>query len=69
MSDEERPEGVWKYVLFQDGSKMLLVEQKKNLGCVRCGKCDRVGMVGLNCNKRDCKTKFHRYIRFMRLCQ
>ena len=89
MADEERPEGVWKYVSFQDGSKMLWVESKnilenlevcffskmnqsvlkfesKQILFFRCGKCDRVGMVGLNCNKRDCNTKFHRYIILVR---
>lgn len=31
LADEERPEGVWKYVSFQDGSKMLWVESKNIL--------------------------------------
>ena len=42
--------------------KNFMGSTNKNLEYVRCGKCDRVGMVGLNCNKRDCKTKFHRYL-------
>ena len=45
---------------------ILALEWKKmNILFFRCGKCDRVGMVGLNCNKRDCNTKFHRYGKYL----
>lgn len=45
---------------------ILALELKKmNILFFRCGKCDRVGMVGLNCNKRDCNTKFHRYGKYL----
>merc|ERR1711915_602168 len=38
-----------------------LADDERPEGVWKCGKCNRVGMVGLTCNKRDCNTKFHSY--------
>jgi len=45
-----------------------LADEERPEGVWKCGKCDRVGMVGLNCNKRDCHTKFHSYHHGLQKC-
>ena len=59
MRRDQRESGSMFYLEISQNLRISL--DCTQISISRCGKCDRVGMVGLNCNKRDCNTKFHRY--------
>jgi len=48
---------------FMAEMETWLEEEERPEGVWKCGKggCDKVGMVGTQCTKRDCKTYFHLY--------
>jgi len=38
-----------------------LEEEDRPEGVWRCAKCDKVGMVGSSCTKKECEARFHNY--------